>query len=87
MHGLIDKGTAIARRPPVGSKMHRNAALDQRRGERFGGEQMPARSAGRHKHGRAAAGKHQAALAATTVPPERWACGRSRVSAISMPMP
>ena len=87
MHALIDESAAIARSAAVSRQMHRNAALDQRRGERFGGKQMPPGSAGRHKDGRAAAGKHQTALAASTVPLGRCACGRSRVSAISMPMP
>ena len=87
VHGLVDEGAAVARGAPVGRKMHRDAARNERGGERLGGKQMPARSAGRHKNRRTAAGEHQAALGASMGPPERCACGRSRVSAISMPMP
>ena len=87
MDGFIDESAAIARGAPVGREVNGNAALHQRRGQRFRREQMPAGSAGRDQDRRAAGGVHHTALAASMVPPESCACGRSRVSAISMPMP
>ena len=84
---LIDERAAIACGPPVCREMNGNAALDQGRGKGLGREQMPAGSAGCDQDRRAARRKHYAAPAASIGPAERCACGRSRVSAISMPMP
>ena len=47
MDGLFGKGAAIALGAPVGDEVNRNAALRQRRRERFGRKQMTARTAGR----------------------------------------
>ena len=54
MDGFIDERPAIARGAAVGCQMDGDAALDQRRRERFGREQMPARPAGRDEDRRPA---------------------------------
>ena len=90
MDGLFGKGAAIALGAPVGDEVNRDAALCQRRRERFGRKQMTARTAGRHQHRRPARRQHQAVLppcAPSTIWPGSCARGRSRVSATSMPMP
>ncbi len=87
MNCFIDKRAAIARGPAVGREMNGNSALDQSRSESLGREQVPTGSAGRDQDRRDARRQHHAALAASMSPPESCACGRSRVSAISMPMP
>ena len=87
MDGLFGKGAAITLGAPVGDEVNRNAALRQRRRERFGRKQMTARTAGRHQHRRPARRQHQAVLPPSTISPGNCALGRSRVNATSMPMP
>ena len=44
MDGLLGKGAAITLGAPVGDEVNRNAALCQRRRERFGRKQMTTRT-------------------------------------------
>ena len=85
---VVGEARRHSARPGGRSRDERRCRVDQRRRERFGREQMAAGPAGRDQdrrpvrprpsHRRPAASEHS---------PESCACGRSRVSAISMPMP
>ncbi len=87
MHRVIGECAAVAGRAHVGREMDGNAAPYEHGRERFRGKQMAASPAGRDEHPRARL-RHQAGLPAGTRPPSaNRALGRSRVSAISIPMP
>ncbi len=51
--GVVGERAAVARGAPIGGEMNGDAALGQRRRQRFGRKQMAARTAGRDQHRRA----------------------------------
>ena len=85
--GLFRERLAVARGAAVGRQMDREAVPRERRGQRLGREQMAAGPAGGDEHRRAARLRHQAVLGTSGMSADKWPRGRSRVSAISMPMP
>ncbi len=78
---------AILGGPPVGREMDGDAAIHQSSRERFGREQMAAGAAGCDQDRSPVRSGRHTGLGASDISPARCACGRSRVSAISMPMP
>ncbi len=89
MDGVVGEGAAIARRALVGGEMNGDAALKQRRRQRLGRKQMAAGAAGgeQHRPPPRRSVDHARLPAATMRSSASRAVGRSRVSAISMPMP
>ena len=87
MDRLFRERLAVARRAAVGRQMDHEAVPRERRGQRLGREKMAAGPTGGEEHRRAIRLRHQAVLGTSGMSADKWPRGRSRVNAISMPMP